>query len=125
MIVEVPVSIGELVDKVTILLIKSQHATVEQQKTNIDKELSILQNKTDALGIGGHPAFASLLQALTNINAAIWRVENELRKPAVSDADYVKFSRQTHAFNDERAAVKRQINRIFQSDIVEEKIYQE
>ena len=125
MIVEVPVSVGELMDKITILIIKSTFATEETQKTNIDKELKLLQNKIDDLGLGGHPAFPALLQTMTNINTAIWNVENKLRYPNVLDADFARWSRQTHNFNDERAALKRQINSIFQSEIIEEKIYQE
>jgi hypothetical protein len=123
MIVEVPVSVGELMDKVTILLIKASFVSLDPQKTNIDKELRLLQNKIDELGLGGHPAFESLLQSLTNINTAIWHVENELRKPVVADVDFARLSRQTHSFNDERAAIKREINNIFQSEIIEEKIY--
>lgn len=127
MIVNIPVSIGELVDKITILIIKEQHAQQQpEQLNNINKELALLQNKLDELGIAGHPHFDSLLQALTNINLALWRIEDQIRKLEQQQdfgADFVQLARSVYQTNDERSNVKRQINRIFNSEIIEEKIY--
>jgi hypothetical protein len=124
MIVEVPVSVGELMDKITILMIKEQFARTPEQKTNINKELTLLKNKVDSLGLGGHPAFDSLLQALTNINTALWHIEDNVRKTTgMSDQTFIKLARSVHTTNDERSHIKKQINTIFQSELVEEKIY--
>lgn len=124
MIVSVPVSIGELLDKVTILLIKSQFARTAEQQTNIDKELKLLQNIIDDLGIGGHPLFDSMFQALLNINTALWHIEDNIRKTTgMSDDAFITLAKSVHTTNDERSALKRQINLTFQSDIIEEKIY--
>ena len=124
MIVSVPVSIGELLDKVTILLIKSQFAQTPSQQSNIDKELKLLQNIVDDLGIGGHPLFDSMFQALLNINTALWHIEDKIRKPEdLSQEEFITLAKSVHTTNDERSSLKRQINTTFQSDIIEEKIY--
>lgn len=122
MIVSIPVSIGELMDKVTILMIKTQFATGDKL-TNVNRELELLQAQVDELGIGGHPLFDSLFQALWNVNHRLWDVEDEIRKHTVNDDHFVGLARSVHNLNDQRSHIKREINSIFNSDIIEEKIY--
>jgi hypothetical protein len=122
MIVSIPVSIGELMDKVTILLIKSVFAKGDQL-ANVSKELTLLQLKVDELGIGGHPLFDSMFQALYNVNHKLWDVEDEIRKHTDNDDHFIKLARSVHHLNDQRSHIKRDINNHFGSNIVEEKIY--
>lgn len=126
MIVDIPVSIGELVDKITILIIKEQHARDEVQLLNIKKELVLLQGKLDDLGIAGHPAFEPLLTILMGVNAKLWQIEDAVRiktRNEEFDAEFIEIAKSVHSTNDERSAIKRQINTLFNSEIIEEKIY--
>lgn len=126
MIVSIPVSIGELVDKITILIIKEHHAKDETQLQNIKKELDLLESKMDELGIGGHPAFESLLTLLTGVNARLWQIEDQVRvktRNGEFDEEFIEIAKSVHTTNDERSAIKRQINNLFNSEIIEEKIY--
>ena len=126
MIVSIPVSIGELVDKITILIIKEQNAKDEVQLLNIKKELTLLQGKLDDLGIAGHPAFEPLLTILMGVNAKLWQIEDQVRVKthnAEFDDEFIEIARSVHSTNDERSAIKRQINTLFNSEIIEEKIY--
>lgn len=123
--VTIPVSIGELVDKITILMIKEHHAK-DQQLVNIQKELHLLQAKLDDLGLSGHPHFDSMLQALTNINVSLWHIEDQIRVMERNQdfgSDFITLARAVYQTNDERSALKLQINKTFNSEIIEEKIY--
>lgn len=125
MIVSIPVSIGELIDKITILMIKEAHAQ-GQQLINIQKELELLQHKFDELGIGGHPAAEGLITALMGINAKLWQLEDAVRvklRADNHDAEFIDIACGIHKANDERSVIKRKINEIFNSEIIEEKIY--
>lgn len=126
MIVSIPVSIGELVDKITILIIKEQNAKDEVQLLNIKKELVLLQGKLDDLGIAGHPAFEPLVTLLMGVNAKLWHLEDDVRvKLRAEDygSEFIEIAKGIHATNDERSAIKKQINTLFNSEIIEEKIY--
>lgn len=126
MIVSIPVSVGELVDKITILLIKEQQAKDEVKLQNIKKELVLLQRKLDELGIAGHPAFEPLLTVLVGVNAKLWNLEDDVRvklRAENYDAEFIEIAKGIHATNDERSHIKRQINELFNSEIIEEKIY--
>ena len=126
MIVSVPVSIGELVDKITILIIKEQNARDEVQLQNIKKELVLLQGKLDDLGIAGHPAFEPLLTILMGVNAKLWHIEDQVRiktRNEEFDDEFIEIAKSVHSTNDERSAIKKQINTLFNSEIIEEKIY--
>lgn len=124
MIVHVPVSVGELVDKITILRIKLAHAQNESQTRNIETELAalteILDQQTLPVDIS---AQISQLQA---VNQELWNIENAKRqheKDQRFDSAFVELARSVYIKNDQRAAIKRQINELTHSSIVEEKIY--
>lgn len=126
MIVNIPVSVGELIDKITILMIKESQTGDEAKLKNIRKELGLLQIKFDELGLGGHPAAEGLVTALMGINAKLWQLEDDVRVK-MREQDYgpafADIATGIHNANDERSAIKRKINELFNSEIVEEKIY--
>lgn len=125
MIVLVPVSVGELVDKITILRIKLSHAQTPTQTHNISTELHQLTTILDQLVL---PAdIATHTSQLHAVNQELWDIEDAKRqheKRQVFDSEFVELARSVYIKNDQRAAIKRQINQVTNSDIVEEKIYE-
>lgn len=121
----VEVSIGELIDKVTILQIKSERIKDRAKLINIHTELSllneVLEREVHSLGTITH-----LVDDLKKINEVIWDVEDSIRdleKKQVFDEAFIKLARKVYHSNDRRAALKRDINLAMQSRIIEEKSY--
>jgi hypothetical protein len=124
MIVHVPVSVGELVDKITILQIKLTHARTPTQTHNISTELNKLDAILDQLALPTD--IATHTAQLHAVNQELWAIEDAKRhheKRQLFDSDFVELARSVYIKNDLRAAIKQQINQITHSDIVEEKIY--
>ncbi|AFC85795.1 DUF6165 family protein [Frateuria aurantia] len=126
-LIQVPVSYGELIDKITILEIKSQHITDAAKLANIRTELDLL-NATWA----AHPASANDISAekaeLLAVNQALWTIEDDIRikeKAKAFDQGFVELARAVYVTNDKRAAIKRDINVRLGSALVEEKSYQD
>jgi hypothetical protein len=123
---QVPVSAGELVDKKTILEIKRERMTDPAKRANVEHELGLLTTIAQQAfeNIGDAAALRELEQALKQINGAIWDLENQVRvheRNGTFGEAFIATARTTYATNDRRAAVKRQINELLRSDIVEEK----
>jgi hypothetical protein len=120
----VTVSWGELLDKVTILAIKSERIADEAALRNIAHEQQALSAVAEqALQ---QPGVAELVEQLRAVNEALWDVEDAIReRDAAGDFgdDFVALARQVYRRNDERAAIKRRINDQLGSAIVEEKSY--
>ncbi|MFP4452246.1 MAG: DUF6165 family protein [Desulfosalsimonas sp.] len=120
---KINVSTGELVDKVTILAIKSERISDPQKLKNINKEFEILKSTMEAAGITPQsPEY----QRLYEINARLWDIEDAIREKEaqkIFDKDFIELARSVYFNNDERAAVKREINLRYGSDLVEEKSY--
>lgn len=125
MIVHVPVSVGELVDKITILQIKLDHARTPIQTHNISTELDQLKEILDRLEV---PADITAQTAqLHAVNQQLWAIEDAKRqheKDQRFDSEFVELARAVYIKNDLRAAIKREINNTTGSVIVEEKIYE-
>jgi hypothetical protein len=124
MMVHVPVSVGELVDKITILRIKLAHVRTDTQTHNISTELSQLTTILDQLALPVD--IATHTAQLHAINQDLWTIEDAKRqheKLQLFDSAFVELARAVYIKNDQRAAIKRQINQITLSDIVEEKMY--
>lgn len=122
---EVPVSWGEMIDKVTILEIKVARLKDPRAVANVDRELKLLAAKA-VPALQASPEVSVLKDRLGRINEALWDIEDEIReKEALQqfDAAFIELARSVYKRNDERAAVKRQINTVLSSDIVEEKSY--
>ena len=124
MIVSVPVSIGELVDKLTILAIKYQHATNPNSQRNIKREAELLMSQAETLQL---PDEVTVLgEQLHKVNAELWVIEDRKRQHEREqrfDDEFIELARLVYIKNDLRASIKRQINIICNSDIIEEKIY--
>jgi hypothetical protein len=123
--IKVPISPGELLDKITILRIKSQRMSDPQKLRNVRLELEALQ------GIWSSSAFAAVdieadVQALLTVNERLWVIEDDIRdkeRAQAFDAEFIRLARAVYTENDERAAIKRRINAKLGSTIVEEKSY--
>ena len=121
-IINAPISIGELIDKITILEIKKnklQHPNLE----NVLKELSFLRKL-----MGKHKIKINddLFIQLKEINLALWNIEDQIRikeKNKVFDNTFIELARSVYFNNDKRAKIKKRINRLFNSEITEEKSY--
>ena len=123
----VPVSFGELLDKIAILQIKSERMSDEAKLANVRNELSAL----DATW-GQHPAskqdIAGLRADLKAVNERLWVIEDDIRlqeKAQAFDAEFVRLARAVYFENDTRARIKKDINLALGSSYVEEKSYQD
>ena len=117
-----PISIGELIDKITILEIKQIYMTGIKLK-NINKEMkllkNILQDKNLEINI-------DLIKNLKKINKKLWEIEDNIRikeSKQEFDEEFIKLARSVYIENDKRASIKKEINQKYNSDLVEEKSY--
>lgn len=119
-----PVSWGELLDKITILEIKAHRIADPAARANVDRELALLRDV--AAPALSQPGLADLIAGLRRVNLALWTVEDDIRaKEAAAqfDAEFIGLARSVYLTNDERAALKRQINALLRSELVEEKYH--
>lgn len=123
----VPISAGELVDKVTILEIKHERSLLPAQKANIQRELTALISSLTPL-LAAIPALAEHKRALRDVNEKLWTIEDDIRRCENAKdfgEQFIALARAVYRTNDHRAAIKRRIDEVTGSDIVEEKIYQD
>lgn len=129
MLIEAPISLGELIDKITILEIKAVNISDAGKLKNVSHELHVLNAKIDVLlDAQGKTKLAPLKQALKDINQELWIIEDDIR-----DCEYVKdfsnkfiqLARAVYVTNDQRAKVKKDINLAFGSELIEEKSYKD
>jgi hypothetical protein len=123
----VPVSWGELLDKIAILQIKAERIADPARLANVRRELDALTAVRDAAGplpAETGPAIAEL----KSVNEALWEVEDALRdleRAQDFGEEFVRLARAVYVTNDRRAALKRTLNRLTGSDLVEEKSYRD
>ena len=123
---QVPVSVGEVLDKITILQIKLTHISDAAKRVNIHNELDAL------LPLVAGDAFTtkqmqSLMAELKAVNEALWDIEDDIREKEAAksfDAEFIKLARAVYVTNDKRAEIKKQINLATGSALVEEKSYE-
>jgi hypothetical protein len=123
---QVPVSPGELLDKITILRIKSQRIRDAAKVANVRLELELLERTWASLGAATRQVAADE-QALQAVNEQLWEIEDRIRDKEAArsfDQDFIDLARAVYHQNDERAAIKRRVNIALGSRIVEEKSYQ-
>ena len=123
----VPISPGELIDKITILQIKSERMTDAAKLANVRTELKLLEATWQDSAHGKADIGAEWAE-LKRINEKLWVVEDDIRdkeRDRAFDAQFIELARAVYVINDERAAVKRKINGRLGSRIVEEKSYKE
>lgn len=121
----VPISPGELLDKITILRIKSARMTDPAKLANVRHELAQLEVTWRASG-AAVPEVAGDEAALQRVNEALWDIEDEIRDKELAqafDARFIELARAVYVTNDERAAIKKRVNTQLGSSIVEEKSY--
>jgi len=125
MIVMAPISIGELFDKITILKIKSMRITALDKRVNISSELRQLQEIAKS-AVPPSKEIEDLVATLHAINEALWDIEDGKRayeREKDFGEHFVQLAREVYLKNDERARVKRRINMLTGSALVEEKSY--
>lgn len=120
----VPVSWGELLDKLTILEIKQERIAAPAARKNVDREYRLLSAiGAEALRLA---AIGELFEHLREVNEELWRIEDAIRKQeavAQFGSAFVGLARSVYQMNDRRAGIKREINRLLGSELVEEKSY--
>ena len=125
MSVEIAVSFGELFDKISILEIKRSNVVNPDQRMNIENELEVL-NRARATAIPNHLDVNDLMTGLSDVNARLWDVEDELRdceRRNEFGATFVELARSVYRLNDRRADLKRELNQRLGSELTEEKLY--
>ena len=125
LLVETPISVGELIDKITILEIKLEKITDEAKLAHIRKEHGLLTARRDE-AVERSDALDALTRDIEGVNRALWDVEDELRDMERADdfgALFVEKARAVYKTNDERARIKTRINDLTGSALSEQKSY--
>ena len=118
----VPISLGELIDKITILEIKAVHMTGLKLK-NVNNELEILKYILEEKNL---KIDIELINHLKEINNNLWEIEDKIRMKENKqqfDKEFIKLARSVYKENDLRASIKKEINQKYNSELVEEKSY--
>ena len=120
------ISIGELFDKITILNIKLKKINDPEKLVNIKTELEILIDQSSKIVLDNKDSLDKYVQKLQEINEELWDIEN-IKRDCEANKDFgsafIKISRDVHFKNDVRASIKREINLLTDSNIIEEKEY--
>ncbi len=123
----VPISPGELLDKITILEIKSERMEDPQKVANVTHELRLL-SKVWSDSVAEDETIAGLHSLLKSINEELWEIEDDIRDEERNnrfDERFIELARAVYVTNDKRAQVKKDVNLHLGSDIVEEKSYKD
>ncbi|MEM7508081.1 MAG: DUF6165 family protein [Pseudomonadota bacterium] len=124
--VTVEIAPGELIDKITILEIKAERIADPDKLANVKVELEVLNTTRDA-SLPASDALTDLTAALKAVNEELWQIEDDIRdceRAADFGSKFIELARAVYKTNDRRAALKREINVLLGSRLVEEKSYQ-
>jgi uncharacterized coiled-coil DUF342 family protein len=122
----IPVSVGELYDKFTILSIKHEKITDPTKHAMVEKEMRYLQDAMMDITTFP-PAETRLVEKLRNINAELWDIEDKIRgkeRARQFDREFIELARSVYKKNDKRSAIKNEINAIFNSELIDIKSYE-
>lgn len=125
MTIDIPVGAGELVDKITILEIKRARLGDPRQLANVAAELALLTAARDRW-LAPSPDLTNLSADLQAVNLALWEIEDDIRdceRQQDFGPRFIELARSVYRRNDERARLKRQINELMRSSVIEEKSY--
>ena len=125
--IKVPVSPGEVLDKITILEIKSERMSDPEKVANVRVELALLQ-ETWKKFIRDDEVIRGLHAQLKEVNEALWEIEDDIRdkeRAKEFDERFIELARAVYVTNDRRSKVKKELNLHLGSEIVEEKSYQD
>ena len=123
---QVPVSVGEVLDKITILQIKLAHISDANKRVNIQNELDALLPLVAGDGFATDE-MQGLMAELKSVNEVLWDIEDDIREKEAAksfDAEFIKLARAVYVTNDKRAEIKKQINLATGSALIEEKSYE-
>ena len=126
-IIQVPVSPGEVLDKITILEIKSERISDVGKLANVKRELELLQTSWRQ-SVDEDETVSRIHAELKTINEALWEIEDDIRdkeRAREFDQRFIDLARSVYVTNDQRADAKRELNIYLGSEIVEEKSYQD
>ena len=127
MAIEIKTPIGDAFDKLSILEIKLENVKDEVQKQNIQNELNYLQDKLQPFWDAGGDTLKEVYQILKKTNGQMWVIEDSVRlleKEKLFNEEFIEYARAVYYTNDRRAAEKKEINHLLNSEFFEEKIYQ-
>ena len=125
--VTAPISYGELIDKITILTIKSERITDAEKLKNVDTELTALE-KVYADCVGNRIDVPRLQALLKTVNEALWDIEDAIRVKEHNkefDDEFIQLARSVYITNDKRCMIKKEIDKLLGSHITEEKSYED
>jgi hypothetical protein len=116
--ITIPISVGELLDKISILSIKSQHITNEYVKKELQDLIKIAQE---------HQVYdISYVSQLLQVNRKLWKIEDDLRlldKSQTFNSEFIELAKSVYIINDQRARIKKEINEKYNSSYQEVKFY--
>ena len=124
--ITIQASVGEVLDKISILVLKKEKLEKPEAVENVSTELNVLYSAITSSQMEeslSHPLFG----ALSEVNCKLWVVEDNLRElesKRTFNSDFIELARSVYRLNDRRAAIKRELNVIYGSALVEEKSYQ-
>ena len=124
--IEIPVSFGELIDKLTILEIKKSKITDNEKLKNIQLEFKLL-NKKYQTKLKDTKELQVFYDALLEVNHKLWKIEDKIRileNNKEFNEEFIDLARSVYKSNDERFAIKNEINKTFDSEIQEQKEYE-
>ena len=124
MIINTPISLGELIDKISILVIKEKKIKDEKKNNLIREELTLLKKTLNE--VANNNSINNYLNQLIDVNSTLWKIEEEIRdceKNKKFDQKFIELARSVYITNDKRAEIKLEINNKFGSKIVEVKSY--
>ena len=136
MLINTPISVGELIDKISILLIKKKNIKDSMKLQHIEKELSMLESNLKSLtkdhevGPDGAKLFFKIEEfknSLLEINSILWKIEDEIRnceRNKSFDKKFIELARAVYQTNDKRSEIKNEINNYFGSTLIEVKSYE-
>jgi uncharacterized coiled-coil DUF342 family protein len=122
----IPVSVGELYDKFTILTIKNEKITDPTKKANVQTEMRYLQDVMMNITTFP-PSETRLIERLRDINSQLWDIEDKIRgkeRLRQFDREFIELARSVYKTNDKRSAIKNEINVVFNSELMDIKSYE-
>ena len=125
--IQINISVGELIDKITILQIKKEKIADLEKVKKVSYELKLLENSLNSLKTSKTEELRNLMNELKRINQKLWVIEDDIRlleKNKKFDIEFIELARSVYKTNDERFDVKNKINKLFSSNVEEVKSYE-
>ena len=126
--IQINISVGELIDKITILQIKKEKIKDSEKVKIVSHELELLENSLNSFEKSKKNELENLMTELKKINQKLWIIEDDIRlleKNKKFDHNFIELARSVYITNDKRFEIKNKINRLFSSNIEEVKSYEE